>query len=282
METFYLVEAGDRKLGPKVLPAYTEPLQKEFGNRARVIVLTSAEFISQQPQKGIVWPYFRSNPDGPEDVLNTATGNLATLNNYSRPGVQMGDKWSDYQRAIAGGIPIPDTQAVASHEDLRNLPFGERFVVKGHPSGQGTDVHLCEGLDAAKRAFDACQAKGLEVVAQHYVQESHGRDLRVLVVGGELVLMLGRQGAPGQFLSNVSGGGHYIPEPQLTEADKRVVQSAVELFPAAEVAGFDFLYGKDGLLFNEINWAPGWREEASPIVGPLARLALKKAALVGE
>jgi hypothetical protein len=283
-------DSGKSPYGPPTLP-YVASLQAaldasmEDGERGiEVVRIETSDFVRRvQEEQGeedpyVVWPYYRAQPSGTDehpDVFSVMDGfpEDSVMNDVRKEGVRLGDKGFDYQRAEEHGIPIPETVLLENAERMdEGFNFSYPIVIKGYPSGRGLDVHLCDSLEEAKAAYESCTAKGLDVVAQEYVEHSHGRDLRVLVAGGEIVLMLGREGAPGEFKSNVSGGGKYIENPQLSDADMAVIQSVIDAFPI-DVAGIDFLYTKDGgLVFNEINSAPGWSGLAKGMADALAVL----------
>ncbi|MBT7483300.1 hypothetical protein HN680_00860 [Candidatus Peregrinibacteria bacterium] len=295
---FYFVAADGAnsenrsKFGPPTLP-YVESLQKALDRTAsgedpcvEVIALEIAEFIAlleQLPeasqealQNCVVWPYYRSRPDEENhDVFSNLPDSFpegSVINDARNPNASLGDKWRDYQLAEKGGIPIPETVEISDISEIDDgFSFDYPIVIKGHPSGRGIDVHLCETATEAKQAFQSCIQKGLKVVAQEYIETSHGRDLRILVVDGKIVLTLGREAAPGKFHSNVSGGGQYIENPILNEEDLGIIQKVIDTFPV-DVGGIDFLYGPDGLVFTEINWAPGWSGLAEGLTDFLANL----------
>jgi ribosomal protein S6--L-glutamate ligase len=226
---------------------------------------------SPPEEDGVIWPYFRGIPPEHEDVLSTINrGDFSIINDYNSGTHNLSDKWANYEQAKEVGIPIPTSFKIEDSSELENLELDFPIVVKGYPSGRGEDVHLCQTLEEAQVAYKSCESKGLEVVAQEYIEESHGRDLRVLVVDGEIACVLGRRGAEGEFLSNVSNGGAYF-DYELKGKEKEAVEQAIRQFPV-DVAGFDFLYSERGLLFCEINLAPGWTGKATAMLSLLVKL----------
>jgi|GEM_PF-1145201 hypothetical protein len=300
---FYLVAAQGANdpaksiYGPPTLP-YVDSLQAALTQQTaesgedpiEVVPMETADFIGllgtlpdasrEALEPFVMWPYYRAKP-GDSDVDQDVFAHLpdgvpadAVLNDARDPRYSLGDKMVNYRWAEECGVAIPGTVELSIVEDLDDLPFSYPLVIKGHPSGRGLDVKLCGNVEEAREAFEACKIKGLEVLAQEYVEESHGRDLRVLVAGGEIALILGRQGGEGEFLSNVSNGGRYF-EHKLSPEDLVTINKVIEAFPV-DIAGIDFLFSEDGLLFTEINSAPGWSGLAEGMAEFLAKLIRKR------
>ena len=239
-------------------------------------VMNALEFMTQPSVVGgVVWPYFRGLPCPDEDVLALLDGKdeFMTINDYRNCPYGLDNKWVNYEYAKNDGIPIPQSFSITNPEELKNLPLEFPMVLKGYPSGRGEDVHLCETLEEAEVAYAKCRDKGLGIVAQEFIAESRGRDLRVIAIHGKIEVVLGRQGPEGSFLSNVSQGGKYF-EYTLSDDERRLVESVIKQFPA-DIAGFDFLFSKKGLLFCEINLAPGWPVQALPSIAALIQSKVK-------
>ncbi len=96
-----------------------------------------------------------------------------------------------------------------------------------------------------------------EFVLQHYIRASHGRDVRVLVVGGRVVAAMERRSQTGGFKSNVSLGGSavaYNPPQDMVELAVRAAET-LDL----DVTGIDILFDEDGYRICEANSAPGFQ-----------------------
>lgn len=103
---------------------------------------------------------------------------------------------------------------------------------------------------------------------QKYVESSKGKDLRIYVVGGEVIAAMERYN-PSDFRSNIGAGGRGMKK----EAPKEFEQAAID---ACQLLGLDFggvdlLYGANGepvicevnsnALFNELNEVCGVKIE---------------------
>lgn len=151
-------------------------------------------------------------------------------------------------------IPMPDTLwSVAPDYDAARNRFGARFVVKSPVGSKGEKVWLV----SSRRDYDAvtplCEGG---VVAQRYVEESHGSDMRLWVIGGRVVASVRRMGG-GDFRSNYSLGGRIEP---CTPTDRHValaVNAAATL--GLEFAGVDVMESHAGPLVCEVNGNAGFR-----------------------
>ncbi len=261
--------------GPPLTDQQVSSLQEALGSEVNIQRRAIEDAMESPPQHGIVWPYSRGVPKPANDILSQIDRDHVVVVNDYQKGHDLSNKWINYQQAQAQGIPIPETFGMSSEESIDSLTLPYPLVVKGYPSGRGEDVHLCSDNEAARHAYRSCAEKGLGIVAQDYIRKSHGQDLRVLVVDGEIAQLFKRQGPPGQFYSNIAHGGSYMHY-NLTTEDRRIVDGTIEQFPV-DVAGIDFLFSENGILFNEVNLSPGWSREAQAIVPFLAKLIKTRA-----
>src|SRR3546814_8948826 len=85
---------------------------------------------------------------------------------------------------------------------------------------------------------------GTNFLFQQYIQASHGRDVRVLVVMGKAVAAMERRSEDGGFKSNVSLGGAALPF-ALNSAIIRISEAVAQTLQL-DVAGVDILFDRDG------------------------------------
>lgn len=260
--------------GPPLTQAQQDSLQAGLGDEYLVSGVTAEAFLENPPADGIVWPYYRGIPSTQNDVLLLVDDTKLTVINNYQVQPNWSDKLSSHEHAEKHDVPTLYTVGLSEVSDIDHLDIEYPMVLKGYPSGRGADVHLCEDQQQAVKVFASLREKGLGVLAQEYIAESRGTDLRVLIAHGKVALCLKRRGAEGSFLSNVSQGGRY-EKYELSDADEAVIRSVIDNFPV-DVAGVDFLFSDRGLLFNEINLAPGWSGEAEAIVPYLVELVRVK------
>ena len=92
-------------------------------------------------------------------------------------------------------------------------------------------------------------------LVQEYVKESHGSDVRALVVGGGGCRIDATQGHGSEFRSNFHLGGS-VTGVDLTDEQRRIAVLSAETL-GLEVAGVDMLESDRGPLVLEVNSSPG-------------------------
>ena len=95
---------------------------------------------------------------------------------------------------------------------------------------------------------------GKSVLVQEYIAESHGKDIRALVVGDRVVACMRRRARGREFRSNYHLNGTVenvdLP-PRYAEAACRAARVL-----GLNIAGVDLLEGNDGPLVLEVNLHP--------------------------
>ncbi len=212
---------------------------------------------------------------------------LALLRHFERRGVRLingpsaielvADKLHTLQRLIRAGLPIPRSilGKFPMDVELVERELGFPVIVKTLKGTRGAGVLKCEDRSQFEDLAGLLESAGAQAdfLLQHYVRASHGRDVRILVVGGRVVAAMERRSLTGGFKSNVSLGGvgaAYNPPPEMAEL---AVQAADIL--ELDVTGIDILFDEDGYRICEANSAPGFQglERASGLDIPSAILA---------
>jgi ribosomal protein S6--L-glutamate ligase len=122
----------------------------------------------------------------------------------------------------------------------------------------GRGVELLDDPAVAAAAFADAQRAGRVIYLQKMLSQ-RGEDVRLFVLGGEVIAAMRRTGACGDWRSNIALGGRGAA----MGLDPTLVDLAVHAAAAcgAVVAGVDLLIDDDGRPFViELNAAPGWRE----------------------
>ncbi|MFJ5768457.1 RimK family alpha-L-glutamate ligase [Psychrobacillus sp. NPDC093180] len=114
------------------------------------------------------------------------------------------------------------------------------MIIKEAHGSFGMRVYLIETREQFYEKVE--ELRGIEYVFQQFIENSRGRDIRVNVVGGEVVACMHRQSET-DFRANITNGGT-ASSIILTERQKEVaIQAAAAL--NAEFAGVDLLFGDD-------------------------------------
>jgi len=168
------------------------------------------------------------------------------------------DKLTAAQVMTAHDLPVPQTAQVNHWRDVERAIHrigGVPCIVKVSEGTQGSGVFLVRSLREARELVWGLLDQRKTVLVQEYIQESHGRDIRVLVVGGEVVAAMRRSASGREFRSNYHLGGH-VETVQLPELYESVARRAARVL-GLDVAGIDLLEGRNGPLVLEANSSPG-------------------------
>ena len=120
------------------------------------------------------------------------------------------DKLRAHQLLARRGIGMPVTGFAHSPddtEDLMNIVGGAPMVIKLLEGTQGVGVVLTETEKAAESVIDAFRGLNVYFLAQEFIKEAGGSDIRCLVIGDKVVASMKRQGKEGEFRSNLHRGG---------------------------------------------------------------------------
>ena len=168
------------------------------------------------------------------------------------------DKLRALQRMQGNGVPAPSTIYPGEGaylppliESLGGLPL----IIKMTSSTHGIGVMLAETPQSVKSTLDAFQKLNTQVILQEFIRESHGTDIRVIIVNGQPVAAMQRIARDGEFRSNLHCGGYAVPAHLSEEEQAVAVQSARVM--GLDVAGVDMLRSNRGPLVIEANASPG-------------------------
>lgn len=168
------------------------------------------------------------------------------------------DKLRSLQLLARKGLGMPVTGFAHSPDDIPDLldmAGGAPVVIKLLEGTQGIGVVLAETKKAAQSVIEAFMGLNVNIMVQEFIKEAGGADIRCFVVGGKVVAAMKRQGAPGEFRSNLHRGGSANLE-RITAAERRCAVDAAAAM-GLNVAGVDVLRSNHGPLVLEVNSSPG-------------------------
>ena len=171
---------------------------------------------------------------------------------------QSRDKLLASQVMADAGVPIPVTAHVASTPDIDSALArvgGVPCVVKATEGTQGSGVFLARNYPQVRQLVSQMLERGMKPLVQTYIEESHGKDIRVLVVGGKVAASMRRRASGSEFRSNFHLGGS-VEQVQLNEEFVSVALSAANIL-GMDIAGVDLLESANGPLVLEVNSSPG-------------------------
>ncbi len=209
---------------------------------------------------------------------------VPTLNSHSSQ-LLCGDKVLSSAALSKAGIPTPKVLlAFSAHSALAAADaMGYPCVIKPPIGSWGrmvckvTDRHSADAVVSLKSHLGGAGDKIFYV--QEYVDKP-GRDVRVLLVGGEVALCVARQASNGSFLTNLNSGGR-AEGFKLTQEMEEAVFKTGEVFGQG-IYGIDLIEdGKGGFFVLEVNHAPEFSKSAgekiNEVAGKMASFAIKRA-----
>jgi len=168
------------------------------------------------------------------------------------------DKLRSMQILSRAGVGLPTTSFAHSIQDVNGLlevVGGTPVVIKLLEGTQGLGVVLAETKKAAESVIGAFRQLDANILVQQFIKEAAGADIRALVVGGKVVAAMRRQGAPGDFRSNLHRGGS-AEMIKLAPSERSTAVRAAKAM-GLNVAGVDMVQSEEGPMVLEVNSSPG-------------------------
>ncbi len=168
------------------------------------------------------------------------------------------DKLRSLQLLSRKGLGMPVTGFAHKPDDVQDLikmVGGAPLVIKLLEGTQGIGVVLAETKKAAESVIEAFMGLKANILVQEFIAEAGGADIRCFVVNGKVVAAMKRQGAEGEFRSNLHRGGNASLVKLTPEERSTAVRAAQTM--GLNVAGVDLLRSSRGPLIMEVNSSPG-------------------------
>mgnify|MGYP000482028767 CR=1 FL=1 len=172
--------------------------------------------------------------------------------------VRSRDKLRSLQLLAKAGIGMPKTAFASAPRNIDNVleqVGGAPVVIKLLEGTQGIGVILAETHKSAKSVIESFLALKANILVQEFIKEAGGADIRAFIVDGKIVGAMKRQGAPGEFRSNLHRGGK-ANIVELTKEERETAIKAAKKLGLA-IAGVDMLQSARGSLVMEVNSSPG-------------------------
>lgn len=155
-----------------------------------------------------------------------------------------GDKWFAYRIAANAGISQPKTQ---QSRDGMKFPL----VVKTRRGSLGSGVYLVNNFAELLKVENRLRSE--EIIYQEFIENSRGRDMRVICIGGKAAAWYKRTNDD-DFRANIAQGGRG-ENCELPEKFREVAEKAAEAM-RLDFCGIDILFGANGPLLCEVNPNP--------------------------
>lgn len=168
------------------------------------------------------------------------------------------DKLCTLQILAQHGIGVPVTSfANTSYDtkDIIKLVGSAPLVVKLLEGTKGVGVVLAETNKAAESVINAFRSLKADILAQQYIKESKGHDIRCFVIGNKVVASMQREAQEGEFRANI----HLGAKARLVEISDEECQMAIDAarIMGLDIAGVDMVRSSTGPKILEVNSSPG-------------------------
>lgn len=184
-------------------------------------------------------------------------GAFAAVN--SQAIVRSRDKLRSLQILSKAGLGMPKTAftnfSKGGEKQLIEHVGGAPLIIKLLEGTQGLGVVLAETKKAGQSVIEAFHGLKARIIVQEFIKEAKGADIRAFVVNGKVVGAMKRQGAEGEFRSNLHRGGKATVI-KLSRAERQAALSAAKAL-GLDIAGVDMLQSARGPLILEVNSSPG-------------------------
>ena len=168
------------------------------------------------------------------------------------------DKMLTYIALADQGIAMPVTlggplcfrpEGEIKEQTLKHIEtLGYPLIIKESYGSLGKGVYLARDRAELSRAMEVVKCK--PYLAQEYVRSSYGKDVRIIVIGGQVVGGMLRE-SKNDFRSNIGGGGDGRPY-YLTD-EMRSLAVRVSTILGLDYCGLDVLFGESGPVICEVN-----------------------------
>ena len=180
---------------------------------------------------------------------------------YNRSeAIDICDSKAKTHQALANhGIPMPKTIFPPfTYEGIERQNFdafskigqvlGYPLVVKEAYGSFGQQVYLIDNEEELIEIVKKLKHKPF--ILQEFIENSRGRDIRINVVGDQVIAAMKRT-SEHDFRANMTNGGQSSPYTP-TEAEANLAITAARIL-GVDFAGVDLLFGEDGPLLCEVN-----------------------------
>jgi len=168
------------------------------------------------------------------------------------------DKLRSLQLLSRKGVGLPRTGFANRPDNIKDLiknVGGAPLVIKLLEGTQGIGVVLADTNKNAESIIEAFMGLKANILVQEFIKEAGGADVRCFVVGGKVVAAMKRQGAEGEFRSNLHRGGSATIV-KLTKEERLTAVNAAKVM-GLNVCGVDILQANSGPVVMEVNSSPG-------------------------
>ncbi len=171
------------------------------------------------------------------------------------------NKLEQHLQFQAAGFPIPEWAIVKSRKHASEAAgrLGFPLIVKLAFGTHGVGVFYAENQETLQPIVDYLDIRdGNPMIFEKFIAEAGRSDVRVFVLGGEVIAAMERRASAQEVRANVAAGGKGKAT-ELSSEETHLALSVAREFNL-DIAGIDLLRTKSGPLLLEVNSNPGFKE----------------------
>lgn len=186
---------------------------------------------------------------------------LQVINSF-HVSLMCGNKLFTTLALIKAGVPVPKTLIAFTDESAFKAleVLGYPAVLKPVVGSWGRLVALIRDKDSAQALIESREEMQNSLMQIYYLQEyikRPPRDIRVLIVGDEVVAAAYRYSAIGEWRTNVARGGRTEPLPITNEIAEITLKASKAV--GGGVLAVDCMESPNGIIVHEVNSTPEFR-----------------------
>jgi gamma-F420-2:alpha-L-glutamate ligase len=170
------------------------------------------------------------------------------------------DKLFSQQILAERNVPFPKTMLAKYPVDVNLVDqhFGFPLIIKTLSGSQGSGVFLSETPSNFRDLMELIHATSpnANIILQEFIEDSRGKDLRVLIIGGRAVACMERVSTDESFKANFSRGGE-VRKFEMTPEIEWLATDTAQIF-GLDIAGIDLLFDGGHFKVCEANSSPGF------------------------
>ncbi len=156
------------------------------------------------------------------------------------------------------GILVPKSVLTEDlNQALKIVEEWGRVLVKPLVGSLGRGIIMLDDPDIAYPILKQLLSWSQPILLQEYIEKPGNRDLRVLVINGEVYASYYRVGKEGSFKTNVAQGARIEPV-EIGEEVREIAVKATETL-GLFYAGVDLVETPNGYVVLEANASPNWK-----------------------
>jgi len=167
------------------------------------------------------------------------------------------DKYATQYTISAAGLPVATTYTTENLTEAyrRSVEMGES-VFKPILGSMGKGILRFDNPDIAYNAWRMLSRLSQPLLVQEYIKNP-GRDIRVFVVGSEVIGSAYKYRGEGAWKTNVAQGGRMVDEPVPEDVLDLGIRATRVM--GLDYSGVDIIESPHGPIILEVNGSPGWQ-----------------------